>query len=216
MRSRSCFWLLAILSSALLFPSAAIADTIRITTGFVEFGGALDIGNEERGLRLLGTYGGGTPGLHVFCECSPGDVALFAHAFGGLDSGVGTVMLDGVTYNEVSSLNSTASAEIGFSSSHLLPPFSSSTAVLHDPFRMQGSFSHPGGVELLFGSGIVTTRWSPESSGESRGWSLASARYDFSQAEPVPEPGTMALVGVGGAAALLRRRKQRAATSSTR
>jgi hypothetical protein len=215
MHSRSCFWLLVILSSALLFPGTAIADTIRITTGFVEWGGTLDIGNEGRGLRLLGFYGGGvSPEVYVDCdgggECNPGDVALFAHAFGGSDSGVGTVTLDGVTYNEVSSLSSMASAEVGFSSTHLLPPFSSSTAVLHDPFTMQGSFSHTFIVETLFGSGIVTTSWSSRSGESGPAWDLVSARYDFSQADPVPEPGTMVLVGMGGVAALLRRRKQRA------
>jgi hypothetical protein len=35
----------------------------------------------------------------------------------------------------------------------------SSTAVLTTPFMMQGSFSHPGGVETPVGTGVVTTRW---------------------------------------------------------
>jgi hypothetical protein len=57
---------------------------------------------------------------------------------------------------------------------------------------------------------FVTTGWSSRSGESGPAWDLVSARYDFSQADPVPEPGTMVLVGMGGVAALLRRRKQRA------
>ena len=110
--------------------------------------------------------------------------------------------LDGITYDEVNTLSARAFAEIGFSSTHLLPPLRDST-VLRTPFTMEGYFSHPGGIEMLVGSGIVTTNWFTSGSTDSgsRVWNLASARYNFSEAAPVPEPGTMMLVGLGGAAA---------------
>jgi hypothetical protein len=89
-------------------------------------------------------------------------------------------------------------------------PSLSATAVLTTPFTMEGSFSHPGGVEALFDSGIVTTRWISAAPVGSAApvWNLASARYEFSGAA-VPEPGTLLLVGTGAAAAALSRRKRR-------
>ena len=208
------FWLPVTLSLAVLFPSPAIADTIRITGGFVEFGGAIDLSSIQRGFRLLGgAYGGGTsPNVFVSCgddECNPGEVATLSHAFGGLDLGVESVTLDGLTFNDVNSLGSPASAEIGFSSTNALPPLSS-TAILSTPFMMQGSFSHPGGVETLFGSGVLTTRWiSASGPSGSPVWGLEAARYEFQEANPVPEPGTIALVGATGAVAALVRRRRR-------
>src|SRR5688572_17993792 len=92
MRSVRHFWLPLVLSSAVLFLSTApaAADTIRITSGFVELGGAFDFAGAERGFRMIGSgYGGGAgPNAYVFCEgdvCNPGDQALLQHAFGGLD-----------------------------------------------------------------------------------------------------------------------------------
>jgi hypothetical protein len=39
-------------------------------------------------------------------------------------------------------------------------------------------------------------------------WTVDSVRYDFSAAKPVPEPGTMLLVGLGIAAAARRLRRR--------
>jgi hypothetical protein len=97
----------------------------------------------------------------VFCagtECNAGEVADLQHAFGGPDLNVHSATLNGITYHEVNTLGAEAFATIGFSSTHLLPALSS-TAVLTTPFMMQGSFSHPGGVETPVGTGVVTTRW---------------------------------------------------------
>ena len=214
MRSLVQSWVLLNLSAALLVPRLAAADPIRITSGFVELGGAFELVSDERAFRLIGTgYGGGSsPSAYAFCagdDCNAGEVAQLLHAFNGLDLLVDSATLDGTFYDEVNTLNAEAFAGIGFSSTHVLPSLSS-TAVLTTPFTMEGSFSHPGGVEALFGSGIVNTRWisaAPVGSA-APAWNLASARYEFSGAA-VPEPGTLLLVGTGAAAAALSRRKRR-------
>ena len=220
---RSAMWslhrcsALLCLFAALLFPSRAVADTIRITSGFVELVGAFDLEGDERGFQLVGSgYGGGSsPSAYAFCDgddCNAEEVAQLQHAFGGLDLSVGSATLDGTTYNEVNTLGAEVFAEIGFSSTHLLPSLSG-TAILNTPFTMQGSFSHPGGVETLVGSGIVNTRWISSAPGGSvpPAWNLAFARYEFSDAAAVPEPGTLLLVATGAAAAAaMSRRKRRA------
>jgi hypothetical protein len=215
MRSLVQSWVLLNLSAALLVPRLAAADPIRITSGFVELGGAFELVSDERAFRLVGTaYGGGSsPSAYAFCagdDCNAGEVAQLLHAFNGLDLLVHSATLDGTFYDEVNTLNAEASAGIGFSSTHVLPSLSS-TAVLTTPFTMEGSFSHPGGVEALVGSGMVTTRWiaSAPVGSAAAAWNLASARYEFSGAA-VPEPGTLLLVGTGAAAAAFSRRKRRA------
>jgi hypothetical protein len=214
MRSLRHCWVFLNLSAALLFPTFATADPIQITSGFVRLGGPFDLMGSERQFRLIGIrYGGGSsPNAYAFCPgdaCEAGAVAQVRHAVGGLDLFVQSATLDGTTYNEVNSLNAEAFATIGFSSTHVLPS-SSSTAVLTTPFAMEGSFSHPGGVETLFGSGIVTTRWISSAPVGSAApiWNLESARYEFSGAA-VPEPGTLLLVATGAAVAVLSRRTRR-------
>jgi hypothetical protein len=218
MRSRGYFWLPVVLSSAYLFPSAAAAETIRITGGFLEMPGEFDLVGDRRGFRMFGGGygGGGGPNVFVGCEdgsdgCNnPGEVALFSHAFSGLDLPA-RATLDGIFHEDVGSLGAKASALIGFSSRHVLPPIGS-TAVLRDPFTMEGSFFAEGtGVDTLVGSGIVTTTWTSFGSNESGPvWDLTFARYDFFGATPVPEPTTLVLFGVAGAAAAFTRRKRHA------
>jgi hypothetical protein len=213
MRTLRCCCVPLSLFAALLFPSIAVADTIQITSGFVELGGAFELVGDERGFGLSGSgYGGGaSPAAYVFCAgetCNAGEVADLQHAFGGLDLNVHSATIDGTTYTDVNTLSAQAFATIGFSSTHVLPT-AGSTAILNTPFTMQGSFTHPGGVESLVGSGMVTTHWrssAPVGSATSV-WNLASARYEFSEAAPVPEPGTLLLVVTGAAAAALSRRR---------
>jgi hypothetical protein len=90
MRSLVQSWVLLNLSAALLVPRLAAADPIRITSGFVELGGAFELVSDERAFRLIGTgYGGGSsPNAYAFCagdDCNAGEVAQLLHAFNGLD-----------------------------------------------------------------------------------------------------------------------------------
>jgi hypothetical protein len=214
MHSLRQIWLSVILSWAVLFPSTAAADSIRITSGFLELVGAYELAAPERGFRMVGDgYGGAGAAAFVFCDggaCGPGVSAQVRHAFGGLDLLVASATLDGAVYDDVNTLAGGTFAEIGFSSAHVLPP-PGSAAVLTTPFIMEGSFVYPAGAERLFGSGVVTTRWSAASNGGSGAavWNLESARYDFSDAAPVPEPGTLVLTGMAAGAAALARRRRR-------
>jgi hypothetical protein len=79
---------------------------------------------------------------------------------------------------------------------------------------MEGSFA-VSGLEtiLLQGAGMVTTTWVLSAGEAGAVWSLASARYDFAPAAPVPEPSTL-LLTAGGLAALYRRCRARQSISS--
>lgn len=75
-------------------------------------------------------------------------------------------------------------------------------------------FTEPAFTKSLSGQGVLRATFLfndvPETGGE---FSVQSLRYDFTAAEPTPEPGTLLLcaAGLGGLAA--RRRRKRAATS---
>ena len=55
MRTLRHCWVAANLFTVLVFPSIALADTIRITSGTVELGGAFDLVGNESGFRLSGS-----------------------------------------------------------------------------------------------------------------------------------------------------------------
>jgi hypothetical protein len=218
MRVRGCFWLLVLLSSALAFPPAAHADTIRVTSGFFDFaaGGGRLVG--ERGFSVnVGVGSPNSPAFYVFCEgerCTPGTTAGIQHAWGGLDLPAGALTFDGVTYPEINTLGGPASLEIGFESHVTLPPLAA-TAILRTPFTFRGSLaltpeSGPWVTHSLIGSGTLTSSWRPDESLGGNAWYPANLRYDFSAAAPIPEPTTMVLAGIAGAAAAFGRRRKRA------
>ena len=216
MRSAGYFWVPIALCSALVFPVPASADTIRITSGFLEFVGEYILISNQRGLRIEGEgYGFDTgPSGYPDCgeqPCGDGDVAQVIHANGGGDLFVNSVTLDGVTFTNLNNPSAMANVELGFASTHVLP-LSGTTAVLRSPFTFMGSFSHPGGLETLVGTGVVTTTWEtfrlPQP--ETPSWTLTFARYDFTDASAVPEPTTLVLLGGATAVAAFRRRKPRA------
>jgi hypothetical protein len=79
------------------------------------------------------------------------------------------------------------------------PPLSP-TAVLTAPFVFSGSFtipdpedaSIPGHTLTGAGTAIISLReW------DSAFWNVDAVRYEFAAPQPVPEPGTMLLVGFG-------------------
>jgi hypothetical protein len=212
MRSQRHCWVPLNLFVALLFPSLAAGDTIRITSGFVEFGGDAELVGNVRGFTLSGSYGTAGPNSYVFCPgeiCDGGEVAQLDHAFSGLDLPMHSATIDGITYDRVNLVGEEPGATLGFSSTHVLPT-SGITAVLNTPFTIQAGseFVHRGGAFTLVGSGIVTTHWSAPV-GSAPQWSLESARYEFSEAAAVPEPGTLLLLvtGIAAAAALSWRKR---------
>jgi hypothetical protein len=226
MRSRGYLWLPVALSSALLFPSTAIAETIRITSGFFDVGegsGPYSLVGDRRGFTLTGTISTDFAHFAPICAeplgCAPGTVARLPHQWTGLDFVGPRLTLDGITYEEVNSLSGNAFASVLFFGDIPLPPFDGNTAVaLRTPFRMDGGVTiepDDGQGEItedtLVGSGILTTKWARFDSPDlgRPEWALTSARYDFF-GSPVPEPTTFLLAGIAGAAAAFGRRKRRA------
>jgi hypothetical protein len=228
MRSRGYFWLAIVLSSALLFPRAASAETIRITSGFFEIGedgtGPYNLVGDRRGFRLFGTISTDFAHFGAICPdstgCIPGTVARLPHAWTGLDFVGPRATLDGVFYEIVNSLTDQAFASVLFFADIPLPAFTpSGTTVLQTPFTFRGGFTvqprdgEPGEItqDDLVGAGLLTTRWArsdlPELDSQ---WEVRFARYDFFGAAPIPEPTTLVLAGIAGAAGALARRKRRA------
>ena len=195
--------------------TSAFADPIRVTSGDLTVtlrpgtsGGFALSG--EGGLSLTGHVSVFTGIFMPFqqCyvpECSPGtDVSLRAFWSGGDVSGA--ISFDGRTFP----LNEFDGASVGleFSGSFVAPPWSPSTAVLTAPFQLVpvapgtlgSSFSFPypePDFQVLAGSGIATITLSPSGTAFPNRWSVDSVRYEFAAADPVPEPATLLLVGVG-------------------
>src|SRR5215213_7157383 len=90
MRRLGRLWLPIAFSLALLFPCPASADTIAITSGFLELDGAYNLQGNVRGFQIEAhAYGGGSsPNSHLFCDedqCRPDTIATLRHSFVGLD-----------------------------------------------------------------------------------------------------------------------------------
>ena len=153
-----------------------------------------------------------------FPECPPGTtVSLRAH-WSGFDVRSGVLSFEGRTYPVT---DSGAFVALEFSGSFVTPPFAES-AVVTAPFQLipwtvstgGSGFSLPFPDHLLrslAGSGTATITLSPYPVAEfPNRWSVDSVRYEFAAAEPVPEPASLLLVGVG-IAGVARYAKRRAA-----
>jgi hypothetical protein len=118
---------------------------------------------------------------------------------GSGDSGTAHVAVDWVAANDVA------------------PAFTgATTASITTPFALQGVFSYPWipstepRPPVTFGgSGTATVNlvWRTESGFEY--WVFDNARYVFESANPVPEPGTLFLIGTGVVTALVQHRRRR-------
>jgi hypothetical protein len=150
-------------------------------------------------------------------SCVPGAEVSLEAVFVGTAIRNGIITLEGQTYDDnVGSADSLTQANLEFSGSFTAPPAAPS-ATLSAPFGFTGSFAIPDEsglasiTHLLRGGGIGTINlgFSPTLSS----WVVESARYDFSStAAPVPEPGTMLLVGLGFAGVARRMTRPRART----
>jgi hypothetical protein len=147
------------------------------------------------------------------CPCAPGStVSLFA-AWSGSDL-QGGATLDGQSYS-LGIGHTDAEALVEFTGSVVMPPLVGDSSFVSAPFLFSGIFNYPDFVlpsEALTGRGTatLTLRQSENTPGH---WAYISARYEF---EPVPEPGTILLVGGGLAALAARARKRTRVTEGNR
>jgi hypothetical protein len=196
-----------LLCTAIVFAKAAGAEPIRITAGSAEVTGTgASVSTPihlvgERGFTLRSLATGFPSELVCFDQCVPGATVPLNMRWGGFDLPA-VVTLDGVTYHDVGSISVQADATIAFLASATLPPFSGDTSTVVVPFRFSGTFSYPvsGGLSSvdLVGAGTVTSTFRRVTGvGDSDFYVQQLSTYRFDAASPVPEPGTMLLVGGG-------------------
>ena len=209
----------------LVSPATVRADDIVITSGYVQVGGAAFSINEWSAISFnfsgngFAARGGEPDGLRqgvmspcAFGPCPPGSI-VFPNVRALLD-GVGSATFNGTTvpawwFGRDSILLFNGPAVMIPNSTE---PFVTVTA----PFTMTGNvLVRPleGGPDravifstTISGSGVATLRFDniPQLG---TGYIFSNVRYEF---EPVPEPGTLTLIGGGltGLIALYRRRRR--------
>jgi hypothetical protein len=207
-------------------PRLALADPIEITSGTLVLlprGGLIHL-EGERGL-VLDVRGSGRATIwdcDLFAVCAPGSAVTLDTGWVGSDIG-GQATLDGETWPVALGTQTTGAVAAIFSGSILMPAFSGEELVSATaPFTFFGRLSYPSpfGVEPrppvdLTGRGTATVDLTWISS--QGGWDVRGATYVFAplDAEPIPEPGTLILVGSGLAALVGRHRARRARHSQS-
>ena len=206
--------------SCLFLPVSAAADPVSVTSGFVwvtdpSSQGPISISG-TRGFSIEGFVSplqGRVDPFHIDCVfgCLPGSTISLGAAFFG-SAVAGTATLDGNDYALTQGVDDPAAAGLEFVASAMVPALTGSSLVLSVPFHLTGStFSTPAGDAALRGHGLVSLSLSPSPpiSGLPRGWAVDGVRYDFSDAAPVPEPGTLTLFSMSLAVAAVRARLRR-------
>ena len=211
MKRTAAFWSVCCLITVLALPRAAAADPISVT------GGSLQMGAVEGDVSLIGERGfflnshviafNGFYAPRMECGaniCLPGSEVSLRAAWSGSDLS-GELGFEGQVYSDLGGLDSFTGAVVDFTGSFVVPPFAPAATVIA-PFQLNGLFSIPdaagtGSIQhTLTGFGTATIsliRINNE-------WVADAARYDLSAQQPVPEPGTMLMVGFGTVAIVRR------------
>jgi hypothetical protein len=190
---------------ALCFSSLAYADSIVITSGalvMIDRVARLDARAKDFRMIAIGDVNGGqfAPWSQCFTGCAPGiPIDLFGN-WSGSDFG-GSVTIDGATSPLGIHSEENYSTDVFFMGSVLAPAFDSRTdREVSAPFFFSARLDAPivppdflAHTSHLVGRGSATLRlmWTPT------GWSFNQAVYTFEPSTPVPEPGTLTLIGLG-------------------
>ena len=206
----------------LAVPPASSAEPIQITSGNLDTtitGGPLTLAGE--GFTFQGRVLHGVSPADACRPCLPGGLLSLDASWVGGDVR-GDAVFNGIAYPDVGTERSLSAQVITFTgTAGVVPAIEGSTASLTAPFTFSGWFSLnevgllPGGNPPppnvradLFGAGMATVFLTRSDTV----WVATRATYQFEETDPIPEPGTMLLVGtaLSGLALRQRRRRQRA------
>jgi hypothetical protein len=208
-----------VLSATAFLPRAAAADPVVITSGQVEAQPVsaffrLIFEGHEFFLRAGGVAYSSTVGLECV-PCVPGTIVDLGGSF-NLPIASGAATVDGVTYPEIwvdgmTATFTTPSVIVAGSSvttiSALFTFSGTISGFLENPLTRPADVP-PAFTKSVVGSGRATGTF-VLSLDENPVFTATSLRYDFGQADPVPEPATMFLCAAGAAALAMRRRRRR-------
>jgi hypothetical protein len=207
----------ALALSIAILPALAQADPIPITGGFLTAVGQGNFGTFEitgPGLSLTGSTQTGNVEPAACSGCQSGTVLRMGSLFTDRHEFADPIIIDG------SPFTGALSGVFEFTSASIITPDEPADFTIQQAFTFSGllsAFDELGQnflfSRMLVGQGLLTANFdlNPQSEVENRAiFDFRDIRYEFTAAEPVPEPLTLLLVGSGlGTIAFRNRRRRR-------